>query len=215
MKHSSARIILILYFLFDQVLCRFLLFPLMRASFSSQAYHSLALVIRLFLLCAILLIWLPHGLKETRMDRRTFPYGIGRVLLSVSAMVFIQCAVTFLLKQAGAVSSNQIYVDTLQSEHLFRALFEGLIYAPLIEEIVFRDELISEMNSRISPKAGVLLSCLLFGLLHCAGASFTQIVFVPLYAFCGSILYLCYRRSGSLVYAMGAHFILNLLAMLV
>ncbi|MBR3348552.1 MAG: CPBP family intramembrane metalloprotease [Solobacterium sp.] len=215
MKHPAARSILILYFLFDQALCRFLLFPLMRASFSDDAYHSLALVIRLLLLCAILFLWLPHGVKETRIDRRTLPNGIRCVLLSVLAMVCIQSAAVFVLKEIGAVSANQIYVNTLQSEDLFRALFEGLIYAPLCEEIVFRDTLISEINALIHPKAGVLLSGVLFGLLHFAGASLTQFVFIPLYALCGYILALCHRRSGSLVYAMGAHFILNLLAMLV
>lgn len=214
MKHS-ARVILILYFLFDQVLCRFLLFPLMRASLSAEAYHSLALVIRLVLLCAILLLWLPHGMKETRIDRRTLPYGLRCMLVSVLAMVCIQSTALFVLKQTGAVSANQIYVMSLRNEHLFRALFEGLIYAPLMEEIVFRDELILELNSFINPKAGVLLSCALFGLMHGAGASLAQLLFVPLYAVCGSVLYLCYRRSGSLVYAMGAHFIFNLLAMLV
>lgn len=217
-KFSKKADILILYFLFDQMLCRFLLFPLMEKHMQTYAYHTSVILLRTALVCAVGLLHmkaLVHEAESFRMNKRKgLPECIGCVILILLA----EMSYLSLFRSSAAAAANQSAVNLIKDENIFRGILESLLYAPLIEEIVFRDVLIDALKEHTGKAAAVLFSCILFGFMHVctglqAGVS-AGFVLLPLYGACGLILSLCKEQSGSLFYAIASHFLVNLVVML-
>jgi hypothetical protein len=77
----------------------------------------------------------------------------------------------------------------------------AIIFAPIFEELLFRAVLV--------PRAGVVLSALLFGLLHFGYGSVVEVIGVVLV---GLILGLVFRSSKSITPCILIHFIYNLIS---
>jgi membrane protease YdiL (CAAX protease family) len=83
-------------------------------------------------------------------------------------------------------------------------LFSAVVVAPLAEEVVFRGFIFPSVRDRWGLVAGILVSSLLFGLMH-AGLPAVAATFVLGAAFCA-----LYERSGTLVAPVTAHALFNL-----
>ncbi len=86
---------------------------------------------------------------------------------------------------------------------IYRALFLAVL-APVIEEFIFRRQLIDRMGV-YGPKRAVVLSALLFGLFHGNLSQF-------FYAFAlGLVFGYIYLKTGRLRYSIGLHMLVNLM----
>ena len=88
------------------------------------------------------------------------------------------------------------------------ALLLGGVVAPLAEEIFFRGFLYAGLRSRLGPTSGVLVSALIFSLVHVLPG-----VLLPIFVM-GAIFALLYERTGSLWPCIVLHGVINSLAFL-
>ena len=91
----------------------------------------------------------------------------------------------------------------------------ALIYAPFVEELLFRGLLINLMKP-IKLNYALWISSLLFGLSHMFAQGFvlTDLYFLPTYTVLGFLLAKRYHDSNSLFSSMAVHFLNNLVGVL-
>lgn len=103
--------------------------------------------------------------------------------------------------------------DLLMQVSLPILAFTSLLYAPVVEETIYRGFL-----RRCVENDGIfiLLSALIFGAVHMlhSGQSMAQYLYIVDYAFLGAFLAWIYVKSDNICVAMLGHFCLNLLAFL-
>ena len=107
---------------------------------------------------------------------------------------------------SGGTAVNEI-AELVQDNHPFKVLFV-VILAPVLEELVFRKQLL-DRTRRYGEKAAAMLSAVTFGLLH-------QNLFQFFYAFAlGLVFAYIYLRTGRLRYTAILHTIINFLGSVV
>ena len=131
----------------------------------------------------------------------------GSILLAVVAGSLLNRGITYL--STRIVSKGFADADaTLRGSGLPVLYLATVIVLPLLVEVVFRGILLGRLDERFGRAWGILLSSLLFGLIH-----FNLIQF--LYAFlCGMILSLLVIYNRNLWASVIAHSILNLITIL-
>lgn len=94
-------------------------------------------------------------------------------------------------------------------------IFMALIYAPFVEELLFRGLLINLMKP-IKLNYALWISSLLFGLSHMFAQGFvlTDLYFLPTYTVLGFLLAKRYHDSNSLFSSMAVHFLNNLIGVI-
>jgi membrane protease YdiL (CAAX protease family) len=80
----------------------------------------------------------------------------------------------------------------------------AILIAPLTEELIFRAGVFRFLFSRVPPRNALLLSSLLFGVIHVNLASFPQLTVLGLF------FALSYQRTGNIAVPMLAHALFNL-----
>lgn len=131
---------------------------------------------------------------------------IGFSLMYVGNFVGV-LANTVLQLLSGVSIENPVVSYTEETDLLTRAVFMVLL-APVIEEFVFRKQLIDRMNV-YGERLSVVVSALLFGLFHGNLSQF-------FYAFAtGLVLGYAYLKSGRLRYGIGMHMLINFMGAVV
>ena len=116
---------------------------------------------------------------------------LGQILLSLLQSAF------------GASSQNPVESYAMDGAVWLKVLFM-VILAPIIEEFVFRKQMIDRMN-RYGERLAVVTSALIFGLFHGNLSQF-------FYAFTlGLVFGYVYLRTGKLRYSVGLHMFINFL----
>ena len=132
-----------------------------------------------------------------------FPkFGIFLLIYFVTA-VFITAA-------AGEASANQ---TALSGFPLPLLAFSALIYAPVLEEIIYRGFMRRLFSG---DEMFILVSAFFFGLIHMLhpGQSFGQMLYILEYALLGGFLAYLYAKSDNICVSMLGHFFLNFVAFL-
>ena len=115
---------------------------------------------------------------------------------------------------------NQTAIDFLNrslSTHLYfvLAIIQIAIFAPIIEEIIFRGFLYNFIKKILNRNAAIILSSLAFGALHYSPyQKLANIYIVTSIAFFGVFLSLIYERQKSLISPIFLHFAFNSLSLL-
>lgn len=110
-----------------------------------------------------------------------------------------------LLRQAS-YSANTSYLLAVFSKYPYYIL-NICLFAPIMEEFVFRKVLFAESTAMISPVGAALISSLLFSLAHQDGHFLT-------YACIGLTLCALYAKTGRLETTIGAHILMNIAVVL-
>jgi uncharacterized protein len=131
------------------------------------------------------------------------------------AMVFGAALLNVLISTiTGSDTSvnQQILIDYFL-ENSLAVTVQAVIFAPIAEEIVFRGVLYRHFrfnNRFIGP---LLISSLLFAFMHALGAilmgQWSDLWFLPMYAYMGLVLAVVYERTHSLYAAVIVHFLNN------
>lgn len=85
-------------------------------------------------------------------------------------------------------------------------LLTTIFLNPIMEELIFRFSFVNWVGQKSSFGIGVVISSLLFMLMHTSGN-------LMIYFFLGVIFSICYKRSGSIVCSMIVHGMLNALVL--
>ncbi|MBU0532620.1 CPBP family intramembrane metalloprotease [Candidatus Micrarchaeota archaeon] len=128
-------------------------------------------------------------------------------LLSIFAILFIIGIMSIVLGFNDQQKITEKVADLPVSILLF-----AVIAAPVSEEFFFRAFLVKKISSIINPWAGILISSILFGLVHFSYGSIMEIVG----AFTiGTILAVIFHKSKSITPCLAIHIFYNLLAIIV
>lgn len=133
--------------------------------------------------------------------------GLISVFLMYAGNLLGSALLALVQAVAGTTAENPILTYAMDDNLLLRVLVMAVI-APIIEEYVFRKQLIDRMNA-YGEKLAVVVSALLFGLFHGNLSQF-------FYAFAlGLVFGYVYLRTGRLRYSTALHMIINFLGSVV
>lgn len=156
------------------------------------------------LLALVLAVKLPGKAPEKR--KIGFGWWLVFFIISYSLMYSSNLIGTGINSLISSISGNTIStyaVQTMiQNANIWVVTICTVIFAPLVEELIFRKILIDRCG-RYGEAASALLSGLAFGLFH---GNLTQ----GIYAFClGYFLALVYSKTGKIQATIGIHMVVN------
>jgi membrane protease YdiL (CAAX protease family) len=157
------------------------------------------------LLLGVLMLWLYRG-EVQYFERRNVselePDGAARrVAVGIVLGAALFSAVFTSLALGGYVQHPRFGGFTGVPEQ-----FATSFAAAVGEELVFRGAIFRIVDERIGTAAALLISSILFGLLHAANPGATAVSTVAIAVEAGALLGVAYSASGSLWLPMGLHF---------
>lgn len=178
---------------------------------ADQPFWQSALIILALLIVAALTVFVAKrvGLLNYLKDLKTWKAWktilVGFVVLTI--VKYIGGVVLLLENGIGANTENQAALEQLGMSPLLLVVLTA-IAAPIVEETVMRGLILGRLfnNSYL----GVILSSLLFGLLHIP----TNIGSWIIYGGMGLVLAVVYHKTQKLEYTIAIHFINNALGVL-
>lgn len=129
---------------------------------------------------------------------------LSALIFALAAQFWGEAARELFLQDRAAV---QMLVTSKKPFIAWGSMLMLILGAPLGEELFFRGLMVSLLKERTGAKAAVLLSALLFALLH-----FYTLQFLPVLV-SGIILGHLFVRSGSILVPFAAHCVVNSLAL--
>lgn len=174
-------------------------------------YVSMAVLFYLAIKSALKLEF-KHFKEMAKNERRVF------IIRGLLTMYVVQILVTLLLDSLGLfeVSNNQEAILSLVEVGPFTQILLvifAVFLAPFTEEILFRRTLFKWLKKMSTPLLAVLLSSILFGLIHGLTELNNPIVLLP-YIGVGIVLQVFYIKSGSLIVPMIMHASFNLIGVI-
>lgn len=137
------------------------------------------------------------------------PFVLKRYLIMLGIMLLVGIPVILINK--GEVSTNQAMLNEMFGKLPLRLFILTTLYAPLVEESVFRLSLSKFFKSKT---LFIIISGFLFGSLHVIDkfTSITDLLFIFQYAALGICLAKAYSDSKNIFVSISMHFMQNFLA---
>lgn len=207
MKMKTIVKLLLIYLGFQLIAGIIILIPtlfLLEGDFSSGAVSSVKtiVVIGILILSSLLMSWYLYVKNYFRKDRHTWSVVSWRVfplfLLSGLSAYVVALGLNDLIGLPNLMEEE--FVD--MSNNVWGILGIVLI-GPFAEELLFRGAILGGLLKKMDPKYAVLISALIFGVIHFNPA---QIIFAFLV---GLLLGYVYYSSGSLLLPILIHVIIN------
>lgn len=219
MKHLSKRRQFLL--LFHLSLGNFIVYPQLIAflmkTFELQNKNSIQWIYGLFMVITSLILSYPVLKLEAKHFSQN-SLNLFKGILKSFLLILLSSLVLngFIVWIFGPVeaSNQKLLIDQFHLNPSF-IIFMALIYAPFVEELLFRGLLIHLMKP-IQLNFALWISSLLFGLSHMFAQGFvlTDLYFLPTYTVLGYLLAKRYHDSNSLFSSMAVHFLNNLVGVL-
>lgn len=150
--------------------------------------------------------------KLTKSLGKFLKKDILPVVLLMYGLNFVVSILLALLQIQGT-SDNQQTVDMTFQLMPVVTTFTVLVFAPIVEEVVFRGVIYSSIRQKSSFLVASLVSSILFALLHFSG-SMTDIPYLLVYGTLGWIMCYSYNKSKTIYAPIAVHFINNFIAIL-
>lgn len=180
---------------------------------------SAAFLSDLLIMLTIMFLGIGFYRESLTADRKLGLVGVLQVVLRLFIwMMLILIVVSWLISLVyHGDNTNQDIINQQLVNYPLYTYFQVLVYAPVVEETVFRG-VFYRMFRKHSKVFAFVLSSLIFGGLHLLAGflagDFTQIMNLPIYAGIGFFLALAYEKTGSIHAGMLLHFIWNLWSVL-
>ena len=143
--------------------------------------------------------------------KKYFPFVIKRYFIMLF-FAFCAALIVILITKTNT-SNNQALVNEMLKNKALYAFILSVIYAPLIEECVFRLNMKKFINNKT---LFIIISGILFGIGHVINTSSSLLEFVPViqYSTLGICLAKAYSDTNNIMVPISIHFIQNLLSAL-
>lgn len=175
--------------------------------------------IKFILYIIIIFINLVLAYPMIREGVKNFKKECFNDLISVIFITSLCCLLVVLIFSGLniKVSSNQLRIEK-NFENIFYGIFVALIYAPIVEEIVFRGVIYPLIKNKYGDVKAIIISSFLFGFLHIINSlssfSFNEITYFIIYSILGAGFCFSYKYANSVLGSMINHFIWNLLTLI-
>ena len=138
------------------------------------------------------------------------------VLLLFALNIFVSIFIQMIFPITPA--ENQVNNEFVMMLSPFNAIFGSAIFAPFIEETVFRGCIFAKIRERHSFWLAAFINGTLFGFLHIFASilarNWINCVYIFLHGTLGMVLCLPYERTGSIFTSIFTHSLFNLLGIL-
>lgn len=164
--------------------------------------------------------------KPLARSFRFFTKSLGQNIKSIFQHVGLIYVANFIMNililfiHGNNTSGNQALVETGFSLFPVLYAFTAVIFAPIVEEILFRGVLYQELRSEKNYWLPVVISSLSFGLIHTLplflmSNDSSEFLFLIVYSIMGYLMTRAYEKTGTIWASIGVHFMNNLIATLV
>lgn len=167
-------------------------------------------------------IWLAYPLlKESFSSWRTNCLPILKLCLFLFVAYYISSiVVNFIVMMFSntETSANQSEIIEAVSISPYVTMFSTLVYAPIVEELVFRGIFYRAIRPHFQWLTSAVISAFLFGFIHVffslLTGNFADLIYLLSYGLIGFYLALAYEKSDTIFASMIFHFINNAVAFL-
>lgn len=165
--------------------------------------------ILIFLVVDILTLLIFVGLNITVLsnswDLHQIKYFINKYFSKYLLMLFLMSTFNYIASSITGTdtSNNEEAVNTIFKLAPFYMTFSAVIYAPIVEELTFRESIRKFISNKW---IGIIVSGLLFGLLHVIGGDF---LFIFAYAVMGIFFSYILYDSDNIWVPISFHFLHN------
>lgn len=201
------------YIYLSSNLLNFIYYDLFKESIDGGLAYFLTYLI--FLVTVVSIAWpvLEESYQSLRNSKDFFKHLI--ILFAEMFLVMFVINLVMSLFSLGE-SANQQSVGSFASVYPNVFLFSSLIFAPIVEETIFRGIFYRQILSFANKNIAIVVSMVSFGMIHIWNAvqsqQFSELVFLPLYGFMGYFFVKAYERTDSLFGAICLHLMWNSLA---
>jgi len=149
----------------------------------------------------------------------------GKSMVKLCLLLFVAyylcsfvISLLILLVSETETSANQMEVVASISASPLLTMFSTLIYAPIVEEIIFRGVFYRSLRPHMKWLPAALISAFVFGFIHVMlslfAGNFNDLIYLLSYGLIGFYLALAYEKSDTIYGSMIFHFINNAVAFL-
>lgn len=183
-----------------------IIYPILLLLFQNQNDFLLASISMTisFLLGFILTFWFIRDERD-QLLQTTFSHSLNYAMVGFMVAIFGQMVLSLLISffiDSGVDTETEQYILEMSEISLLYLVIPVLI-GPILEELVFRYALLGSFLKRMKTSYAVILSSLLFGILH---GSLTNLV---IYVFCGIVFSVIYIKTRSILTSIMAHSFMN------
>lgn len=173
-------------------------------------------------LIVLLLVLLGKSLvADFKKFRKDWLKNIGIIILSFGAILVgmnLIGSVYELLGIEGSSNNQELINYALSSSTKYYMMISIVLFAPLLEELIFRKLLFGlvETSMKLSGIVAVIISSVVFAALHIDFSNLKDLVFIFQYLFlAGAISFSYYKFDRNIYIPIGIHFLNNFLSLLV
>lgn len=116
-------------------------------------------------------------------------------------------------------SANQESIESMMVTGNLLVPFMVVIFAPIVEELVFRGAIYRTIRKKTGKLGSILVSAFIFGLMHVLASllsgNFTDLINIITYLTMGAYMAYAYEKTGSIHTAMTVHLLNNGIATLI
>lgn len=203
-------IIFLSYFIVPQIICSILLNVFNVISSNNSNYVWIVFASEAIYMAIICLIY-RHNLSEDFKDfikngKSYIGTAISWWLCGLVVMAFSNTLISFIIPTG---SSNEASVQSLITQYPFYMIFATIMYAPVVEELVFRKSLSDTFKSNW---IYIIISGLAFGFVHTLSGletNFLELLYIIPYGALGAIFAYLYRKTNNVFTTIFIHFLHN------
>lgn len=160
-------------------------------------------------------------LKQSRLIPTHWKKGLENTVILIASIYFISLLTSsFITLVSGSVDSvnEQIIQEQFKLQPVLLT-FTSIIYAPLVEELVFRGALYGILEPKLGFWKSGLISGIAFGMIHVLDSllagNFVDVLYLLQYGAIGVLFCYAYKINQSIYSPIFLHFVNNLVATLV
>ncbi len=154
-------------------------------------------------------------------ERLTDSFGkcVGQIVRSQLFIIALGAGISAILVRFGLTTSrNQQRVNSLVQKNRFYYTLMAVVFAPFVEELVFRGAIFNSFRVRNRKALGYFISAFVFGFIHVMGSFFAgdyrDCLFIFVYGGLGIVLaYVC-DRTDSIYCSILLHMLNNAISLL-
>lgn len=214
LQKVPSLIILCIYFIGYLIVCpKLTLFMTKLLTPNATVIHlptmiilNIVVLVSIFFLARKLWSHAWHSFKEN------YKQQIKRIFIMIGCILILNMVLGLIITLLTGIEDSQnqeVIKANLQVAPLF-TFFGTCIFAPIVEEFVFRGAIFSLLRNKYSFLISAIVSSLIFGAIHLissvASMQWMDLIYIFLYGGMGYILAYNYEKSGSILVTIGIHF---------
>lgn len=134
------------------------------------------------------------------------------LLISVGVL---NVSISFLVK---TTSSNQVAIEQALNSNFLLTSFIACIFAPIVEEIIFREIIFKKFNAKFNVFIASFISSVLFGFVHIIpsliNGSYLEVLYIITYSTLGFILFNASYKDKNIISSIALHMLNNVVGVL-